>query len=107
MNINHLGQLGAYQTQLESGAAKKVVDKGSTNPQQTKKSEFQTSTDKVSVSANAVLRTEAYQVAAAAPDVRQDRVNEIQERLASGTYNFDPYDIAERLIQTDQALFSQ
>lgn len=49
-----------------------------------------------------------YQIAknavAAAPDVRVDRVNEIRQQLASGTYNVSMEEVADKLIRDSKEL---
>ena len=46
----------------------------------------------------------AKQAVAAAPDVREDKVAEIKERLASGTYNVSAEELAEKLASQFDAL---
>lgn len=48
----------------------------------------------------------AKQAVAATPDVRLDKVNDIKERIASGTYNVSAKDLAEKLIDSyfDQSI---
>jgi len=55
--------------------------------------------DSVSLSAQASDYQVARRAVANAPDVREDLVNQIQERLAAGTYNVSSYDIASRIFQ--------
>ncbi len=62
--------------------------------------------DTVSVSEEAVLRTEAYRSAMGAPDVRQDKINAIKDRIASGTYEINPHRIAANILRDDNALYS-
>ncbi|MEG1458719.1 MAG: flagellar biosynthesis anti-sigma factor FlgM [Acetivibrio sp.] len=40
----------------------------------------------------------AKQAVKEAPDVREDKVNELKARLASGTYNVTGKDLAEKLV---------
>ena len=48
----------------------------------------------------------AKQAVAATPDVRLDKVNDIKERIASGTYNVSAKDLADKLIDSyfDQSI---
>ncbi|MEG2140920.1 MAG: flagellar biosynthesis anti-sigma factor FlgM [Bilophila sp.] len=61
--------------------------------------------DRVSVSHDALLRTEAFRAALNTPDVRQEKVNKIKERIDSGTYQIDNKRIASKLVQSELALF--
>lgn len=61
--------------------------------------------DRVSVSRDAMLRTEAFRAALGAPDVRQEKVNTIKERINSGTYQIDNKRIASKLVQSELGLF--
>lgn len=38
--------------------------------------------------------------AAQIPEVRQDRVSALQQRIASGTYNVQPQDVADAMLRT-------
>ncbi len=60
--------------------------------------------DKINFSDEAVLRTEAYKAAMAAPDVRQDRVEELKAQVAAGTYQIDNHKIAEKLVKEELEL---
>jgi negative regulator of flagellin synthesis FlgM len=60
--------------------------------------------DVVTVSSEAVLLTEAYRAAGAAPDIRQEKVNSIKERVASGAYEPDSRAIARKLLESEAFL---
>lgn len=64
----------------------------------------QTTGDRVSVSPQARLFTEAYTAASNAPEVRQDKVNALKERIANGTYQVDSRKIAEKLLQNELSM---
>ena len=55
-------------------------------------------TDTVSVSDEAVLRTEAYRTAMNAPDIREDKVNAIRDQIANGTYTVNAHRIAANML---------
>ena len=40
----------------------------------------------------------AKQIVAKAPDVREDRVNEIKKQIESGTYNISMTDVADKVV---------
>ena len=41
----------------------------------------------------------AKQAVAAAPDIREDKVKEIKDKIASGTYNVSAEELAEKMIE--------
>jgi negative regulator of flagellin synthesis FlgM len=57
--------------------------------------------DKVSLSPEAKLRTEAYKAAQDAPEVRHDKVAAIKAQIASGEYTVDSRKIAEKLVRDE------
>lgn len=63
-------------------------------------------TDTVSVSDEAVLRTEAYRTAMNAPDVREDKVGAIRDQIANGTYTVNAHRIATNLLGEELSLYS-
>lgn len=106
MNINSLNTLGTYRSQLEraDASARSVQDAASAARTQTQPA-AQAAGDRVSVSAAALLRTEAYKAAQNAPDIRQAKVNDIKERLDAGTYQVDSRNVAKKLLQSEVGLF--
>ena len=60
--------------------------------------------DRVSVSPEAMLRTEAHKAISAAPEVRQEKVDAIKEKVASGSYTVDSKNIAKKLLESDAFL---
>jgi negative regulator of flagellin synthesis FlgM len=60
--------------------------------------------DVVTVSSEAVLLTEAYRAAGSAPDIRQEKVNSVKERIASGNYAPDSRAIARKLLESEAFL---
>ena len=54
--------------------------------------------DSVELSARARELQRARQAVEDAPDVRADRVAEIRQRLAAGTYDVSPEDLARKLL---------
>lgn len=60
--------------------------------------------DVVTVSSEAVLRTEAYRAAGAAPDIRREKVDRIKESIASGAYAPDSRTIARKILESDAFL---
>ena len=104
MSINSINTLGPYRAQMDradASARSATQDAARSQSQPT----AQALGDRVSVSSAALLRTEAYKAAANAPDTRQNKVNEIKERLDSGTYQVDSRDVAKKLLQSEVGLF--
>ncbi|MEZ6854799.1 flagellar biosynthesis anti-sigma factor FlgM [Halodesulfovibrio aestuarii] len=61
--------------------------------------------DRVSLSDEGRLRTEAYKEAMNAPEVREDKVAEIKAQIVSGEYKIDSEKIAEGLLRDELDLF--
>lgn len=55
---------------------------------------------------NGLLMTEALQVAYSAPDIRNDRVTELREQIATGAYQIDNLELAKALIGENPGLFT-
>ncbi|TVM34152.1 flagellar biosynthesis anti-sigma factor FlgM [Oceanidesulfovibrio marinus] len=62
--------------------------------------------DKVSISDEAQLRTEAYSTASSASDIRHDKVAEIKARIEAGEYEINTRKIAENIVKEDLDFFS-
>lgn len=60
--------------------------------------------DRVSLSPSALMHTTAHAAASRAPEVRQEKVDSIKERLANGEYTIDSRKIAKKLLETDALL---
>jgi len=55
--------------------------------------------DTVSLSGRSRMIARASELATQAPDIRQDKVNDIKARLAAGTYNVDSKVVAEAMLR--------
>lgn len=55
--------------------------------------------DKLNISSAGKDMQVAKEAVAAAPDIRMDRVNEIKNALANGTYNVSGEDFADKLLE--------
>lgn len=62
--------------------------------------------DRVSLSSSALLHTVAHTAASKAPEVRQEKIDSIKERLSAGEYAIDSKDIAKKLLESDALLAS-
>ncbi len=61
--------------------------------------------DRAEFSSEGVLRQEAFNVAMATPEVRQDRVNALREQVQNGTYEINSRELANNLVR-DEAAFA-
>ncbi len=61
--------------------------------------------DRVSLSPEAKLRTEAYSAAMNAPEMRRQKVDAIKAQVESGQYQADSKKTAEKLLQEEPGLF--
>lgn len=97
---NLLNKLDKYQTTLDkadnkpSGKSRKTADSASAG-----------GGDRVSLSNTARLRTEAYSGALSAPEVRQEKVEAIKQKVDSGEYQVDSKDIARKLLKDESDFF--
>lgn len=83
----------------------KVMDKNVAGAAKTTEQELPAG-DKVSVSRDGLLLTEAMRAAQIAPDIRAARVDNIKARIADGTYQIDAARIAAALVREDPGIFS-
>lgn len=60
--------------------------------------------DRVSLSSSALLHTVAHAAASKAPEVRQEKIDSIRERLFAGEYTIDSKDIAQKLLESEALL---
>ncbi len=61
-------------------------------------------TDTLEISQTAKDYQVAKQIIASTPDIRENKVNEIKERMEAGTYNVTVQDVAEKLISRSEDL---
>lgn len=96
---NSLTQLDTYRAQLD----KTEKDAAARSAKETNNAPAKG--DRVSLSPEAKLRTEAYSAAMNAPEVRQAKVDAIKSRVDSGEYQVDSRKVAEKLLQEEPGLF--
>lgn len=70
----------------------------SAGTKKTNKTNSATTSDRYEVSEAGKFYQIAKKAVAAAPDIREDKVNDIKNRLASGTYNLNSEEIASALV---------
>ncbi len=95
----YLNNLDPYQAKLEKSESAKAKD--SRRGTETKGE----SGDRVSVSDEARLRTEAYRTALNAPEVRQEKVTALKAQVDAGEYQIDSQKVAEKLIREESEIF--
>lgn len=95
-----LPKLDPYRTRLDpkAEAANANADRAKGGAAQTQGAP---QGDRVSLSPEARLHTTAHAEASNAPDVRQEKVNDLKERVASGEYRPDSKNIAKKLLQSE------
>jgi negative regulator of flagellin synthesis FlgM len=64
-------------------------------------SKAQVSADKVNVSSNGKLFQDIQKAVLGSPDIRADKVSEIEAKIAQGTYEPDYNTIADKLLSPD------
>lgn len=85
-----------HQTERLDGRSDRAQQRGQENAE---------NGDTISVSLDALLMTEARRSAQSAPDVRQEKVDALKERVANGTYHADSRKIAAGLLREESGLF--
>jgi negative regulator of flagellin synthesis FlgM len=60
--------------------------------------------DRVSFSPSALMHTMAHAVASRTAEVRQEKIDNVKERLSSGEYAVDSRQIAQKLLETEALL---
>ena len=60
--------------------------------------------DRVSLSPSAIMHTAAHTAASRAPEIRQEKVDTIKDRLSNGEYTIDSKHIAKKLLESEALL---
>ena len=98
INNNTLNRLNPYQVTREkqdAGAARSAQKPEAAQPQG----------DRISLSPEARLRTEALSAATNAPEVRQAKVDAIKAEVDAGTYKPNSRQIASKMLAQEPGLF--
>lgn len=104
MEIKNISSLETYRSRMEGAdAAFRSRESGAARAGSAPASVSHG--DRVSVSRDAMLRTEAFGVAMSTSDIRREKVDSIKEELASGKYKIDNRRIANKLVQSEIGLF--
>lgn len=98
MKVNQTGA-GTVQANEASGAkSADRISQSHGSRRSNKSAEIDTKGTKTEISPRAREFAQAKDVASKAPDVREDRVEELKQRIAEGKYNIDSKSIAERMV---------
>lgn len=97
-----VNQAGAYRSNMDETQRTAARRSAQPAPEQTAKAQG----DRVSVSPEAMLRTEAHKAINSASDVRREKVDSIKASLADGTYTMDSKNIAQKLLESESFLAS-
>ncbi len=106
MNVEltkYVQQSDSYQKALEK--SENAPNAAATRAGKGKEAAAAPQGDRVSLSNDARLRTQAFSTAMSAPDVRQERVDALKTQVDSGTYVVDSRKVAEKLLQEETELF--
>ncbi|CAK7049235.1 MAG: hypothetical protein DELT_00965 [Desulfovibrio sp.] len=98
---NNLNPLDPYTRTQLTGTVNQETKRGTANAAPAGETG-----DRVSLSPEAKLRTEAYTTAMNAPDVRQEKIDALKAQVASGEYQPDSKAIASKLLAEEPGLFS-
>jgi len=91
---NPFGKIGDYASHINKNKSK------STAVSEDKQSiKVLSSGDSVELSPEAKTMGQALKAMEALPDVREEKVAEIRERIANGTYQIDGREVAEKMIK--------
>ena len=71
----------------------------SSNVKSTVKAKGSSFSDKLEISQTGKDYQVAKQIVARTPDIREDRVNDIKQRMESGVYNVSAEEVADKLIE--------
>lgn len=96
---NYLNRLDPYRAKLDKAETERKARKAQSEGGP------ESNGDKISLSSEARLRTEAYSAASASSDFRADKVAEIKARVDAGEYEIDSRSIARGIIKEDLDTF--
>lgn len=96
---NYLKELDPYRVKLEKAELHKRRGAQSAESESS-------SNDRVSLSNEGRLRTEAWQTAMSAPDMREAKIQSVRNQIADGSYVINTKNIAQRLLSEEPEIFS-
>ncbi len=96
---NYLKELDPYRVKLEKAELQKRRGAQSVESDSS-------SNDRVSLSSEGRLRTEAWQSAMNAPDMREAKISAVRNQIADGSYVINTKNIAQRLLAEEPEIFA-
>lgn len=96
---NYLKELDPYRVKLEKAELQKRRGAQSVESDSS-------SNDRVSLSSEGRLRTEAWQSAMNAPDMRESKIASVRNQIADGSYVINTKNIAQRLLAEEPEIFA-
>ncbi len=107
MDINALNPIGAYRAQLNKTSQDNRAANIASSARSSATSTVSKQSDTVSISPDVGLRNTAMNTALQSPNVRQEKVDALKEKVASGEYNIDNRKIANKLVMSEKALLGK
>ncbi len=106
MNIKRTSNSSSYQKVSSSAPSRTYATSQVSSVSEASSTQASSSVtgDIVNVSTEGLLRTEAYKVAMSTADIRQQKINEIKNKIANGTYVIDTKKLAFNLLQDETVL---
>ena len=98
-NTSNTDALKAYSTQSLKGV-QRYKDK---DPDTTSKPNHPASTDKVDISSTVKFMQDVHKAVSDTPDIRTDKVQDIETKINNGSYNPDLSLVAEKLLSPDMS----
>ena len=96
-----LSKLDPYKTKLDPKAENAAAARTRGAEAGPDASQQAATGDRVSLSSAARLHTVAHAEASSAPEIRQEKIDSIKERIASGSYTVDAKNIASKLVESE------
>ena len=98
-NTSNTDALKAYSTQSMQGV-QRYKDK---DPDTTSKTNGAASSDKVNISSTVKFMQDIYKAVSDTPDVRTDKVQDIEKKINNGTYESDLSLVADKLLSPNMS----
>jgi negative regulator of flagellin synthesis FlgM len=98
MKVNQSGGSPVQASEASSAKASQQIKKNEKSSSSGRNERVSTGDSKTEISSRGKEFAKAREVAAEAPDVREDKVSELKQRISSGAYKVDSHAIADRLV---------
>lgn len=105
MKVNQAGSQATQATSnSKDAAAAQKAKKAGGSAEQAKTQTANSGDAKTEISSKAKEAAKAKEVATNAPDVREEKIQELRRRIAEGKYKVDPEAVADKIVQDHAAL---